>query len=385
MRGAADTRPLAVGPPLTAFEVAASGPLGGVPVTLPPPTGLTPAEALQHVMVEPLRRGRCHVSFSGGRDSSLVLAAAVAAARSHGLEPPVPVTLVFPQAAAADEEHWQRRVLEHLGVCRWERITVTDELDFLGPVAREARRALGPLYPANAHCHVPIYELAAGGSVLTGTGGDHVIGAWRWQAAGDVVAGRTPPSARALRHAMHARGPVLIRRRLGEARATATPCPWLTAPVNARVTRLLASQRATEPATWSRRVPWQAGLEFRRRSARSAAALAQRAGTEVAHPLIDPIFLEALARAGGVTGFGDRTATMRACFASLLPDDVLCRSSKATFAEALWNRESRAFARDWSGAGVDETIIDVAGLQRLWRGDAADTRTALLLQHIAEN
>ena len=55
--------------------------------------GLTPLAALEEAILPALRRPPCLVSFSGGRDSSCVLAAATRAARREGLQPPVPVTL----------------------------------------------------------------------------------------------------------------------------------------------------------------------------------------------------------------------------------------------------------------------------------------------------
>src|SRR5215212_1324990 len=54
---------------------------------------LTPLEALEEAVLPALTQPPCLVSFSGGRDSSSVLAAATRAARREGLPAPVPVTL----------------------------------------------------------------------------------------------------------------------------------------------------------------------------------------------------------------------------------------------------------------------------------------------------
>jgi asparagine synthase (glutamine-hydrolysing) len=52
--------------------------------------------------IEPaLASGKCLVAFSGGRESSWVLAVATEAARSHGYADPIPVTLRFPDAATS--------------------------------------------------------------------------------------------------------------------------------------------------------------------------------------------------------------------------------------------------------------------------------------------
>src|SRR5579884_3063930 len=66
----------------------------------PAPGGLY--AALESVLVAALSRPPCAVSFSGGRDSSAVLALATDAARRHGLELPVPVTMRFPSVTAAE-------------------------------------------------------------------------------------------------------------------------------------------------------------------------------------------------------------------------------------------------------------------------------------------
>src|SRR5687767_6252 len=73
-----------------------------------------PVTALQDVLVPALRRPPCVVAFSGGRDSALVLAGAVAAARREGLDEPIAVSVRFPNAPDADESHWQERVVRYL-------------------------------------------------------------------------------------------------------------------------------------------------------------------------------------------------------------------------------------------------------------------------------
>ena len=73
------------------------------------------AAAIDAVLTEALQRTPCLLSFSGGRDSSALLAAAVAVARREGLDLPVPATLVFPQSEDSNEDEWQALVLRHLG------------------------------------------------------------------------------------------------------------------------------------------------------------------------------------------------------------------------------------------------------------------------------
>ena len=83
-----------------------------------------------------LQRSPCLVSFSGGRDSSAVLAAAAAIARREGLPAPVPATVRAPGAAESDEAAWQEQVVAHVGIADWVRLEVHDELDVIGPHAR---------------------------------------------------------------------------------------------------------------------------------------------------------------------------------------------------------------------------------------------------------
>jgi asparagine synthase (glutamine-hydrolysing) len=108
--------------------------------------------------------------------------------------------------------------------------------------------------------------------------------------------------------------------------------------------------------------------------------LAEDAGALAVHPLIDPRFVAALARAGGRTGFGDRTASMRALFADALPPVFLERKSKARFDGVFWRQPSRRFAESWHGEGVDAELVDSAALRQEWLEPDPDLRSAMLLQ-----
>ena len=155
----------------------ARGPTGSLPGHQQLATD--PWTALELATLPALERTPCVVAFSGGRDSSLVLAAASSAARRWGLAPPVPATLCF-QSAASDEAKWQASVLRHLRIADWQRLRLTDELDFLGAIAQEQLTTWGLRYPANAHSMVPVLQEARGGALLTGLGGDDILGSWRW-------------------------------------------------------------------------------------------------------------------------------------------------------------------------------------------------------------
>ena len=106
----------------------------------------TPLEALERAILPALKRPPCLVSFSGGRDSSTILAVAVRLARRQGLELPIPATNRFPVVGQSDDVEWQERVVVHLGLTDWIRTEYTSELDSVGPVVvrvehHEARRS----------------------------------------------------------------------------------------------------------------------------------------------------------------------------------------------------------------------------------------------------
>ena len=131
-----------------------------------------PVTVLEYVVARALPRPPCLVSFSGGHDSSLVLAAAARAARRERLPLPVPVTWRVTDAPRAEESRWQEAVLAALRLPDWIRLEAGDDLDFVGPVAAGVLRRHGLLHPANAYLHAPLIERAARGTLLTGVGGD---------------------------------------------------------------------------------------------------------------------------------------------------------------------------------------------------------------------
>jgi asparagine synthase (glutamine-hydrolysing) len=114
-------------------------------------------------------------------------------------------------------------------------------------------------------------------------------------------------------------------------------------------------------------------------TAETLAVLAEDAGARVLSPLVAPAFLGALATYGGRHGLGDRTATLRAVFAGLLPDDVLARSDKATFGSAFFGPATRRFAEEWDGAGIDAALVDAEALRRTWLAKRVDWQSSDLI------
>src|SRR5918996_1040570 len=160
--------------PLEIYSGAVFGPRRTPAPAEPDDSDEHPREILERLLVDALSRQPCHLMFSGGRDSSVVLAPAGDAARRHGLPEPVPLTARFPTHPATHETEWQEQVIRHLGVTDWVRVDVTDELDTLGPLATETIREFGVYWPSSAHNMRFFARHAGGGTLITGGGGEEL-------------------------------------------------------------------------------------------------------------------------------------------------------------------------------------------------------------------
>ena len=366
--------PLEIATGVVAGDGADPGPLP----TLPPAD--TPLAALERACLPALRRGRCCVSFSGGRDSSIVLTVATRVARREGLPLPLAVTNRFPHAGSTDESHWQELVVRHLGLDDWLRIDHTDALDVVGPVARQVLARHGLLWPFNAHFHVPLLEAAEGGTLLTGIGGDELFGTSRWARAASVLLLRESPRPRDLARIALLASPRALRRAAIARRFPEDLFPWLTADARCELTGAWAADEASEPISVPARIRKLRGRRWAELGLGSLELLAEDAGAHVAHPLLSREFGAAVATAGGRLGFENRTAALLALFGELLPSELLSRSSKTCFDSAFWTDHSRQFAQGWAGQGVDEAVVDTEALRATWSAPEPDAHTYLLLQ-----
>jgi asparagine synthetase B (glutamine-hydrolysing) len=338
---------------------------------------LDPLTALEEAMIRPLERQPCVVSFSGGRDSSAVLAVAVKVARREGLPLPIPVTYRYPDNPEAEESRWQELVVHHLGLSDWERLCFRDELDLIGPIAQKALRRHGLLSPAGTYTAVPLFESASTGSVLTGVDGDGLFGGWDSARAWAVLTARARPTPRDLRRVLRAAAPKAVRRAWFLRRSPAE-IGWLNPSAQQELHASWTDERASQPARWDSRVAWFARRRDEVVFHQALELLADDHQVKISHPFLDPRFLATVARAGGRSGFGDRTRAMRELFDGLLPEAVLARTDKADFTAAIWNESTREFISGWPGGGLPDSLIDESGLRRAWAEPNA--RTALLLQ-----
>jgi asparagine synthetase B (glutamine-hydrolysing) len=352
---------------LNPLELAAGVPLptghGLTPVEQSP---LSPRAALELAVLPALRRPPCIVSFSGGCDSSLVLAAAVDAARRHGLRPPVPLTIRVREDAASDEREWQELVVRHLLLSDWITLEVGEELDCIGDLAQGVLLRHGVLWPANVHFHVPQLEHAAGGSLVTGIGGDEVFGRSAWERLRLVLARQARPELRDVLRLAAALAPPALRARVEERRAE-VELDWLQPEARREVVAALVRGAVSEPVGWRRRFSWALGLRPLRLGLESLDLLGDDYAVAVRHPLLDPAFVASLASLPASARFTNRNEALESHFMDLLPAALVSRRTKAVFTAPLWGEASREFAAAWDGAGVDPRLVSVDALVHRWR------------------
>lgn len=383
--------PLLRAQPVSALDIA-SGVALGADVTASALRSLprrgdpqAPREALERCLRACLSRPPCLVSFSGGRDSSALLALAVRVARRDGLALPIPATLRFIGASAADEQVWQHETVDHLGLADWLRIDIGTELNALGPVARTALHRHGLLWPFNTYVHLPIVAAAAGGTVVTGLGGDELGRASSALRAAQVLTRRRPLrptdplvvglaySPRPVRRAVH-------RRR---ARASVARLPWLTVHARRQLVRAMADAAASVPTSWDRTLrQWLPTGRYLTQARASFDALGAAHRVVVTHPFVEAPVLRALAASGGFAGPGSRTNLMAQLVGDLLPARTVARAGKAEFSDPIWSAEAMQFARAWDGDGADRDYVDVDALRALWRSGSVNPASTFLLQSL---
>ncbi len=350
----------------TPLELASGKPFGEMPsawLEVGPDVSARGAleDAIRPWLAQP---GPCCTGFSGGRDSSAILAVAVHVARREGLPAPVPITLRYRGAADADESPWQELVVRHLGLDDWVRIDVDDELDYLGPLATRLLRRHGVQWPPYFHYEHVLLEQAARGVLLSGHDGDGVFGSFPWASLTAVRRRQRRPQPADLVTLARFAAPTAFRR--WEFRQRRLPLPWLRPEARVALQVGLASEVASQPRRWDRWVPWLARRRSLALGLSTIDRLAQDCGTRAAHPFLDPRFLAALANQGGRMGWGGRTDVMQALFSDVLPTDVVRRTAKSSLGGGFWREGSRAFAAGWDGRGLDEAMVDPRALRAAW-------------------
>jgi hypothetical protein len=346
------------------------------PLPMPPPSA-TPLEALERALLGALQRPPCLVMFSGGRDSSLLLAVALRLAGAEGLPLPIPITHVHPAYPETEEDDWQRLVLAHLGLDNQIRQVLRDEFNLLGPTMRDSVRRHGIMTPAGGHLLIPTLEEARGGSLVTGIDGDALFNGGGFGPPRASLAQRRPgrrlPLSIARAYAPRPAREFVARRR------DVSPPEWLTPLATEQYVVMRARERAADKFLWSRYVHW---LPRRRRLVairQTVASLAAAYDVNAVHPFLDPSFLAVMAREGGMFGWGDRTRTLQTLFGSLLPPAVMSRTTKAVFTRPYFAADVKEFARSWDGSGLPVTLVQPDVLREIWLRERPDARTGTLL------
>lgn len=364
----------------TALELASGVPVGEHPARSLPPVGggVTARAALEDAVLSHLAGGRCFTSFSGGRDSSAVLALATFVARREGLAPPVPITIRYSGAVDSDETAWQELIMAQLRLDDWVRLDVDDELDYLGPRATSILRRHGVMWPPYFHYEHALLSETGGGVLLTGHDGDGIFGSWPWGRLTAVLGRQRRPGPGDLARAALAMSPPPLRQ--WEARRHHLPLGWLRPELLRKVEAGLAAERARQPVRWDRWVPWLARRRSIALGLSTIDVLADDCGARAVHPLLDPSFLAALAREGGSTGLGERTDIMKLLFADVLPTEMVRRKAKSSIGGGFWRAPTKAFAAGWDGRGVDEALVDPVGLREAWTAFRPKMGAVALLQ-----
>ncbi|MBB2901998.1 asparagine synthase (glutamine-hydrolyzing) [Kineococcus radiotolerans] len=380
---------------LTPLETTWGMPVGPDPGTAPlslssprpargRPGGRSPLRAAVEAVVLPaLRRPPCVVSFSGGRDSSTVLAVATAVARREGLPDPVPYSHRFPAVEDSREDGWQELVVRALGLSEWQRPTWTDELDVLGPHARTVLLRDGVLPPFNGHLHEPVFAAARGGSVLTGIGGDELFSQVSRYPVVRVAARRAPLRWRSAPHLLFsATAPRALRARRG-ARHLPVAYDWLRPPTARALRRAVALDVAAEPLRWDvAAATWTWPGRVLQLPRRAKERMAAAHDVLVEHPFACALVLAAAAATWGWAGPRGRAGELLTHFGDLLPRELFTRETKAGFNGAFWAGPAAEFARGWTGGGVDPDLVDPRALHAQWTSPEPDLHTLTLLQQV---
>jgi asparagine synthase (glutamine-hydrolysing) len=287
------------------------------------------------------------------------------------------VTEVYAAAPDDEEAACQEQVVRHLGLSEWVRIDAIDG-DLLAEPSTASLRRYGLLWPPLAHAQASLFAAAAGGTLITGQGGDEVLGPRRMSHVRHALA---RPSVRGVRRAALALAPRRARAAVARRRSEhAALLPWLTPDALAEATRRTVEDDVGEPLGWAASLRWHVRRRFMKETSASLRMLAREQGAALLEPFLEDVFVDALARSEGAWAAPAREELMRRLAAGVLPEAVLTRRSKAVFDHAYFAAASRAFVSRWSGAGIDPDLVDEGRLRQEWAKPSPSALSFLLLQ-----
>lgn len=363
--------------PIETWSGVLLGAAGAEDPTNEPP--LTPPAALERVLLPALARTPCLVAFSGGRDSSALLATAAHVARQHGLPDPIPATYRYAKQPRTEESEWQEAVVDHVGLDEWLTIEVDTEFDVLGDLATAVLRRHGLYWPPNAHTMVPLLNAARGGTLITGNGGDEVLSPWVGREIDQVLRGRRLPSRSELKWVAMALSPHALRAFAWRRRPLFT-LSWLTPSAQAELLRCNAQRWAHRTGSWAEQIDGVGRLRYIRVARAAFRTLAADAGCALVEPFFDPLLTRAIGRFAPSAGYASRTEAFAALFGELLPAQTIARSSKAAFTEVLCGPAMTDFVTSWDGRGIDDRYVEPEVIRQVWAQPRPDFRSLTALQ-----
>lgn len=335
---------------------------------------------------EEMRRAPCAVSFSGGRDSSALLAIMLRLSRREGLPEPIAVTQRFPGDVDTEESTWQEMVVRHLRLKEWLRVDLNPvDAELLAPPMVASLKYYGLLWPPLIHLSSSWIPLPPGITVITGEGGDEILGPRRLTPLRQVIRLARHEPGRLKREMVAVVGtgvaPRSLRRRLVERRMSGSgELSWLQPGARQRALSVLAADEAAEPFLWRKALRMHPSARALVIGESNRAFIATERGFRFLHPFLESSVIDAIGRAGGPLGYAGRTDAMRKIFGPLLPEAILSRTSKARYNGVAVGPATRAFVERWQGAGVDTSIVNPEALLEAWRRPLVPAGTFGLIQ-----
>jgi asparagine synthetase B (glutamine-hydrolysing) len=354
-------------------------------------SGETARGVLEKLILPALERPPCVISFSGGRDSSSLLALATHLARREGLPIPVAFTFRYDGEAEADETPWQELVIKHVGVSDWEKVHVGTRHDLVGELAQSFLLSHGLVFPPPIYNNTLPLMRASGGTHISGEGGDEIFGVRRATILRRIL--DNPKYLAKKRHLAYAAlcfGPrksrVAAWRRELRQELNVT-LSFVRLEVREQLFRDLARHLALEPFNHTSSLGWHLRRKMIVMHQEALTAFSNEHNVLHLDPFLEPRFVAAYARMVRPYGPATRRDAMRALFADILPDEILTRTSKALFNRGFLTDVGREFARAWQGAGIDTDIIDGEALRSAWLSTWPPSQSFALLQSawLAEN
>ena len=227
----------------------------------------------------------------------------------------------------------------------------------------------------------PLVEAARDGVFVFASGLIDFFAWWRWAPLAEVLSGHRRANKRDLALLARALSPAYRRADVLRRRDFPPPMPWLRPAPERQALAMWRRRQVSAPVRFDRAMVTQVTHRCFDGAAGTFDAIGESLGTPIDQPLRRPGVVEAIAGAGGWRGFGSPRELLRRVCGELLPPELLRPRPVPDLTHIFFGDASREFAANWSGVGLDESVVDVAALRRNWLRERPDSRTACLLQY----